>query len=86
MVNAVEDNNWTHVVKALNASERLLQATLDGNEEAVARGIDAAQYADRSAMKETLGLSKNLLLVGINYDRETKQHECHIEKYEAMGM
>ena len=21
----------------------------------------------------------NLLLVGINYDRETKQHECHIE-------
>ena len=23
----------------------------------------------------------NLLLVGINYDRETKQHTCHIETY-----
>ena len=23
----------------------------------------------------------NLLLVGIIYDRETKQHQCHIEKY-----
>ena len=25
----------------------------------------------------------DLLLVGINYDRETKQHTCHIEKYDA---
>jgi len=23
----------------------------------------------------------NLLLVGINYDRDTKQHSCHIETY-----
>ena len=42
MVNAVEDSNWTNVVKALQASEQLLQATLDGDEEAVARGVDAA--------------------------------------------
>ena len=42
MVNAIEDNNWTEVVKALSASEQLLQATLDGDEEAVARGVDAA--------------------------------------------
>jgi len=28
-----------------------------------------AEYADR------------LLLVGINYDRETKQHTCRIEKF-----
>jgi hypothetical protein len=34
MVNAIEDNNWTEVIKALNASEGLLQATLDGDEEA----------------------------------------------------
>jgi len=27
-----------------------------------------AQYAD------------SLLLVGINYDRDTKQHECHISR------
>ena len=25
--------------------------------------------------------TNDLLLVGINYDRETKQHTCHIEKY-----
>lgn len=42
MVNAVEDNNWTEVVKALEASEQLLEATLRGDEEAVARGVDAA--------------------------------------------
>lgn len=42
MVNAIEDNNWTEVVRALSASEQLLQATLDGDEEAVARGVDAA--------------------------------------------
>lgn len=28
------------------------------------------------------GYLKNLLLVGISYNRKTKKHECHIEKYE----
>ena len=42
MVNAIEDNNWTEVAKALEASEQLLEATLRGDEEAVARGVDAA--------------------------------------------
>ena len=42
MVNAIEDSRWTNVVQALEASEQLLQATLDGDEEAVARGVDAA--------------------------------------------
>ena len=27
--------------------------------------------------------TNNLLLVGINYDRETKQHTCHIERYQS---
>ena len=35
MVNAVEANNWKPVVDALEKSEQLLQATLDGDEEAV---------------------------------------------------
>ena len=42
MVNAIEENKWMEVVKAVEASEQLLQATLDGDEEAVARGVDAA--------------------------------------------
>jgi hypothetical protein len=42
MVNAVEASNWKNVVDALQASEELLQATLDGDEQAVALGVDAA--------------------------------------------
>ena len=154
MVNAVEDNQWTNVVKALEASEQLLQATLEGDEEAVARGVDAAHdentsilsynnenslacvlsiayyYArndyvihrelptgkgfadivliprknvDSPAIVLELKFNQNadaaidqirrkqypdgiapyanrLLLVGINYDRQTKQHTCSIEE------
>lgn len=154
MVNAVKSNRWTHVTEALQQSEQLLQATLDGDEEAVACGIDAAHdehtsilsynnenslacvlsiayYAARNdyVMHRELPTGKGfadivliprkdvdspaivlelkcnrdadaaidqirrknypakvaeyadrLLLVGINYDRETKQHTCHIEQ------
>jgi hypothetical protein len=155
MVNAVEANNWTTIVKALEASERLLQATLRGDEEVVARGVDAAHdentsilsYNDENSLACVLSIAyyyasndyiihrelatgkgfadlvliprknvespaivielkydkaidtaiaqikrkqypskvaqytDNLLLVGITYDRESKQHECRIEKY-----
>ena len=154
MVNAVEANQWTHVVKALEASERLLEATLRGDEDAVARGVDAAHdehtsilsYNDENSLACVLSIAyyyasndyvihrelatgkgfadlvliprknvdspaviielkydkavdtaieqikrrqyptkvaqyaDNLLLVGITYNRETKQHECRIEK------
>ena len=50
MVNAIEDNNWAGVVTALQASEELLQATLDGDEEAVARGVDAAHDENTSIL------------------------------------
>ena len=154
MVNAVKSNNWQHVMSALEASEQLLQATLDGDEEAVARGVEAAHddntsilsYNDENSLACVLSIAyyyaKNdyvmhrelptgkgfadivliprkhvdspaiilelkvnkdadsaiaqihrkqypakvaeyadrLLLVGINYDRETKQHTCGIEK------
>jgi hypothetical protein len=154
MVNAVEDNNWNPVVKAIQASEQLLQATLDGDEEAVARGVDAAHdentsilsYNNENSLACVLSIAyyyakndyvmqrelptgkgfadivlmprKNvespaivlelkynkdadsaidqilrkqypakvaqytgdLLLVGINYDKETKTHQCKIQK------
>lgn len=38
--------------------------------------IKRQQYPDKVAQ-----YADNLLLVGINYDRDSKQHECHIEKY-----
>lgn len=50
MVNAVEANNWTHVVKAVESSEQLLQATIRGDEEAVARGVDAAHDENTSIL------------------------------------
>ncbi|MBQ7495749.1 MAG: AAA family ATPase [Bacteroidaceae bacterium] len=156
MVNAVEANNWKPVVDALAKSEQLLQATLEGDEEAVVRGVDAAHdehtsilsYNDENSLACVLSIAyyyarndyemhrelasgkgfadivliprknvdspaivlelkcnKNadaaidqikrrqypakvaeyadrLLLVGINYDRETKQHTCRIENYQ----
>ena len=154
LANAIEVSQWTHVIDALTASEALLQATLDCDEEAVAKGVDAAHdentsilsynnenslacvlsiayyYAkndyvmyrelptgkgfadivliprknvDSPALVIELKCSQtvdaaidqirrkdypakladyagNLLLVGINYDRQSKVHTCRIEK------
>lgn len=154
MVNAVKANNWTHLSEAIEKSRLLLQATLDGDAEAVARGVDAAHdentsilsYNDENSLACVLSIAyyyakndyimhrelatgkgfadivliprKNvdlpamvielkvnkdadsaidqirrkeypvkvqeyanrLLLVGINYDREAKQHFCRIER------
>ena len=153
MENAIRTNNWEPVVNALGKSEQLLQATLDGDEEVVARGVDAAhdentsilsynnenslacvlsiayyyakndyimyrelpsgkgfadivliprKHVDSTAIILELKVNKDadsaiaqikrkqypakvaeytdrLLLVGINYDRDTKQHQCRIE-------
>ena len=154
MSNAVENTDWTNVMKALEQSEQLLQATLDGDCEAVAQGIDVAHdentsilsYNNENSLACVLSIAyyyarndyvihrelptgkgfadlvliprKNvespaivlelkyncdadsaidqihrrqypakvaqhtgdLLLVGINYDKEKKTHECQIEK------
>ena len=153
MENAVDTTDWKPVVDALQKSEELLQATIDGDADAVARGVEAAHdentsilsynnenslacvlsiayyYAkndyiihrelptgkgfadlvliprkgvDSPAIVIELKVNKDadaaidqihrkqypakvqeyadhLLLVGINYDRETKQHTCRIE-------
>ncbi len=42
MINAIKENRWKGVVDALERSEQLLQATLDGDCEAVAKGIETA--------------------------------------------
>ena len=157
MRNAVEETNWTNVIKALQQSEQLLQDTLDGDAEAVARGVDAAHdehtsilsYNNENSLACVLAIAyyyarndyvihrelasgkgfadlvliprknvespaivlelkynrdadsaieqikrkkypakieqyvSDLLLVGINYDKETKTHECRIERYQG---
>ena len=154
MNNVVNATAWTQLAKALENSQNLLEATLSGDEQAVAQGIDLAHdehtsilayndenslacvlaiayiwakneyiihreyatgkgYADlvmifrRNVSKPALVIElkfnqstdtairqikqKNypaklaeytgdILLVGINYDKETKQHTCQIEQ------
>ena len=153
-LNAVEDTSWSRLVDAITASQNLLDATIAGNEQAVARSIDIAHdentsilayndenslacvltvayiwarneyvihreyatgkgYADlvmiprRNVSKPALVIElkfnhsadtaidqikqKNypaqiaeytgdILLVGIRYDKESKQHTCRIER------
>ena len=155
MVNAVRAVKWKNVFDAIQKSKQLLRATLDGDAEAVARGIDAAHdeetsilsYNNESSMACVLSIAyyyakndyiihrelasgkgfadivliprKNvsspaivvelkydkdadtaiaqikrkeypakvaqytddLVLVGINYDKETKTHSCVIERW-----
>ena len=155
LTNAVETTDWTPVIRALRQSEDLLNATLEGDEEAVAKGIEAAHdentsilsYNNENSLACVLSIAYyaarnnyivhrelasgkgfadivmiprknvdspalvvelkynrdadaaidqihrkqypakleeyegNLLLVGINYDRETKTHSCKIEKH-----
>lgn len=50
MINAVEANNWQPVAKALEKSEKLLRATLAGDEDAVAQGIEAAHDENTSIL------------------------------------
>ena len=157
MVNAVKATDWRNLADALDASKQLLQDTIDGDEEAVARGVDVAHdentsilsYNNENSLACVLSIAyyyarndyvmhrelatvkgfvdivliprknvdspaivlelkfwqdadaaidqikrkqypakvsehtANLLLVGINYDRETKQHTCHIERYQS---
>ena len=153
LVNAIKDTDWQQLTAAINESQHLLQAILDGDSEEVARGVDTAHdentsilsynnenslacvlaiafyYAkndytfhrelptgkgfadlvlmprknvdkpaillelkyDHSANAAIDQIHKNnyngkvaqyggeVILVGINYDRKTKQHKCHIE-------
>ena len=153
-LNAVEDTSWNLLVESIQNSRALLNATIAGNEQAVARAIDVAHdehtsilsYNDENSLACVLtvayiwarneyvihreyatgkgfadlvmiprrNVSKpalvielkvnhtadtaiehikrkeypaqiaeytgDILLVGINYDKETKQHTCKIER------
>lgn len=155
MNNAVKATAWTRLVKALENSQKLLEATLAGNEQAVANGIAQAHdehtsilaYNDENSLACVLSIAYisakddyiihrefasskgyadlvliprrngdkpalvielkfnhsaetaleqikqknypakvadytgNILLVGINYDKETKKHTCKIENF-----
>jgi hypothetical protein len=48
--NAIQDTNWTPVLEACKASDALLKATINGDCEAVAAGIDAVHMANTSIL------------------------------------
>ena len=50
LINAVKDTNWQQVIASINESQRLLQAVLDGDEHAVAQGVDAAHDENTSIL------------------------------------
>ena len=50
LVNAVRENNWKVVSDAIQKSKRLLNDTLAGNTEAVARGVEAAHSENTSIL------------------------------------
>lgn len=153
-VGAIKKCDWTPVVKAINASDKLLQATWQKNEKVVAEGIEKVhmnnvsvlQYNDENSLSCVISLAYynaineytlirempagegyadivflprknsdkpamivelkwnrsvesaieqikrrqyasalaeykgNLLLVAINYDKESKKHQCKIEQ------
>lgn len=155
MNNAVSATEWSRLIEAINASQLLLESTIAGNEQAVARGIEQAHdentsilsYNDENSLACVLSIAyiwaKNeyiihreyatgkgyadlvmiprrnidkpalvielkfnhsvdtaidqikqkeypakiseytgdILLVGVNYDRETKTHSCKIERH-----
>ena len=77
-LNAVEDTSWTRLVEAITASKNLLDATIMGNEQAVARAID--QIRQKNYPAQIAEYTGDILLVGISYDKESKQHACRIER------
>ena len=50
MVNAVKANHWKPMIDAIQRSEQLLQATLEGDEQAVAAGVEAAHDDNTSIL------------------------------------
>ncbi len=82
MVNAVEANNWVGVVTALQDSEQLLQDTLDGDEEAVARAIDAAHDENTSILSYN---NENSLACVLNIAYYYARNEYIIHRELASG-
>ena len=155
LINAIEENHWEHVMQALEQSEALLNATLRGDSDTVARMLERyhsddtsilsyndenslacvisiayyyarndyvihreyptgsgyadmvlmprknvttpalivelkkdrnvraaiAQIKERNYPQQVEKYTGDILLVGINYDEDTKKHECLIERW-----
>ena len=82
MVNAVEENKWKPVVDAIETSERLLQALLRGDAEAVARGVETVHRENASLFKYN---DENALACVISLAFYTARNDYHIHREYQTG-
>ena len=84
MANAIEDTDWTQVINALQASDELLQATIEGDEAAVAQGIENAHDENTSILAYNNENSLACVLT-IAYYSARKFYIIHREYHSGKG-
>ena len=77
-INSIEDGRWEPVVQAIHSSEKLLQTTLSGDEETVAKLIEQAYQANVSILKYN---NENALscVISFAYYSAQKNYTLHRE-------
>ena len=80
--NAIRDAKWTNIISALEKSEALLDATIDGDEEAVARALEAAHSDDTSILSYN---DENSLACVISIAYYYAQNDYHVHREYATG-
>jgi len=84
MENAVRTTNWLPVINALQQSEQLLQDTLDGDCEAVARGVDAA-HDDQTSILSYNNENSLACVLNIAYYYARNEYIIHRELASGKG-
>jgi hypothetical protein len=82
LVNAVRNNKWDEVIKSINQSERLLEATLRGNSEYVAKALDAAHSDNTSILSYN---DENSLACVISLAYYYARNDYHIHREYPTG-
>ena len=80
--NAVEETKWDNVISALQQSEQLLNDTIAGDEEAVARALEAAHSDDTSILSYN---DENSLACVISIAYYYAQNDYHVHREYATG-
>ena len=80
--NAVEESHWDIIAEALQRSEQLLEDTIAGDEEAVARAVEMAHSDDTSILSYN---SENSLSCVISLAYYYAQNDYHVHREYASG-
>ena len=83
-INSIEDGGWEPVVQAIHSSEKLLQATLSGDEETVAELIEQVHQANVFILKYN---NENALscVISLAYYSAQKNYTLHREMPAGKG-